>query len=371
MKKTWISFFFLLLNLSLQAQELQKRLFEAGFENVQVREEKDTLKIFFEHREFRSPYHSMTYADLLLSETVEKELLWIPIHHNQPIGRYSAEEYKFSELTAADKAFFRRANELSAYRFHFRIHPDFAARFGYYSDPFQIKFNMIVDTRIYLAPGLSLQTGVSVPIQNNLDAQDMNPRLAPTMLHWFSQPANSHFLAVSLGSFFYDRYGLDLQYRYAPLDSRWSFGLETGLTGFYWMNAGSFYSEELSAFHAIADAEVRLPFENLSLKLSAGQFLFEDKGARVDLIRQYGGAEIGLHAAVTDEGVSGGFQFAFSFWPGTILRTKKLELRTTEEFRWEYSYNNEDPVARSYRLGIPRLDDLLRRYNEEFVQSLD
>ena len=119
----------------------------------------------------------------------------------------------------------------------------------------------------------------------------------------------------------------------------------------------------MANLHAVVDAEYRLPFENLSAKLSAGKWLFEDYGVRADLIRQFGTVDLGLHVAATDAGVSGGFQFAFSFWPGTIVRTKKLELRTTEEFRWEYSYNNEDPVARSYRLGTPRLDDVLRQYN--------
>ena len=228
---------------------------------------------------------------------------------------------------------------------------------------------MILDTRIYLAPGLSLQSGISIPVQNNLDAQDMQPRLAPSMLHWFGQPLNSHFIAASIGSFYYDRYGFDLQYRHAPFNSRWSYGLESGLTGFYWMNAGSFYTEDMDNFHAVADVEYRLPFENLTAKLSGGQFLFEDLGARVDLIRQFAAAEIGLHVAATDAGVSGGFQFAFALWPGTIVRTKKLELRTTEEFRWEYSYNNEDPVARSYRIGVPRLDDVLRGYNGKFFRE--
>src|SRR5690606_20077532 len=154
------------------------------------------------------------------------------------------------------------------YRFSFRLHPDFSARFGYYSDPFQTKFNLILDTRLYLARGLSLNTGISFPVTNKLDAQDMSPRLAPSMLHYFTQPANGHFLAGSLGSFYSDRYGLDLQYRYAPLDSRWSFGLESGYTGYYWLNAGSFYAEELSDLYAVADVEYRLPFERLSLRLS-------------------------------------------------------------------------------------------------------
>ncbi|MCY2687783.1 YjbH domain-containing protein [Salinimicrobium sp. TH3] len=373
MRKNWNNLFlFLFFVAGIQAQEIQNKLYKAGFENIQVKEGEDSLKVFFEHREFRSPYHSMRYADLLLQEMEKKPLVWIPLYHNTPIGEYHANSYRFSSLSEEDRRFYRQYNSFQeAYRFHLRIHPDFSARFGYYSDPFQIKFNLILDSRIYLAPGLSLQTGIAIPIQNNLDAQDTKPRLAPSMLHYFAQPANSHFVALSLGSFYYDRYGIDLQYRYDDLSSPWSFGLESGLTGFYWMTSGSIYSEDVNNLHAIADVEYRLPFENLSVKLSAGKFLFEDLGGRVDLIRQFGTVDLGLHISATDAGVTGGFQFAFSLWPGTIIRTKKLEVRTSEEFRWEYSYNNEEPVARRYRLGIPRLDHVLRQYNAEFVKGLD
>ncbi|UZH54634.1 YjbH domain-containing protein [Salinimicrobium tongyeongense] len=372
MKTNWISFLLYLLIISGgQAQTIQEKLYAAGFENIQVQKKKDSLNIFFEHREFRSPYHSMHYAGLLLGQENLKNISWIPVYHNTPVGKYRAGTYEYSGLTQDDRQFYRHHNNFQEdYRFHFRVHPELSARFGYYSDPFQIKLNLILDSRIYLAPGLSLQSGIAIPVQNNLDAQDTRLRLAPSMLHYFLQPVNFHFFGLSLGTFYYDRYGFDLQYRYNNLNSAWSFGLETGLTGFYWMTSGSIYSEDANNLHAIADVEYRLPIENLSLKLSAGQFLFEDLGGRLDLIRQFGTVDLGLHVSATDAGVTGGFQFAFSFWPGTLLRSKKLELRTTEEFRWEYSYNNEEPVARRYRLGIPRLDDVLRQYKSDFIQNM-
>ncbi|MDT0647456.1 YjbH domain-containing protein [Zunongwangia sp. F260] len=370
MRKIWISICAGLFFIGLRAQDIQQKLFKAGFENVQVKESADTLKIFFEHREFRNPLHSMRYAQLLLEEQPEKAILWFPLYHNRPIGKYEAGTYNYSSLNLEEKAFYKEANDLyESYRFHFRIHPDFAARFGYYSNPFQIKLNAIIDTRIYLTPGLSVQTGISIPLENRLDAQDMKPRLAPSSLHYFSQPLDHHFLAVSMGTFYYDRYGLDIQYRYAPLHKRWSFGLESGLTGFYWMNSGSFYAEELNSVYAVVDAEYRLNYERLSLRLSAGQFLFEDKGARIDIIKQFGTVDIGFFAGYTEAGSSGGFQVAFPIFPGTIYRNRKVEVRTTNEFRWEYSYNNEDPAARKFRIGIPRLADMLRQYSENFLQS--
>ncbi|MDT0650324.1 YjbH domain-containing protein [Autumnicola edwardsiae] len=372
MRKIWISLCFFLLFLNGRSQEVEEVLYKAGFENVMVKSEgEDTIKVFFEHREFRSPYHSMRYAKLLLRDVQDKNIVWAPLYHNFPIGNYNAENYNYRPLTKEDKTFFKRNNSwFKGYRFHFRIHPNFAARFGFYDQPFQTKLDIILDTRLYLATGLSIQSGIRIPVQNSLDSRNSGVRLAPSLLHCFTQPVPNHFFGISLGTYYYDRYGWDLQYRYSPLDSRWSFGLESGLTGYYRIDADSYATGDLSFFHAVVDAEYRLPFENLSLKLSAGQFIFEDKGFRVDLIRQFGTVDLGLYAANTNVGTTAGFQFAFSLFPGSIYRSQNLELRTTEAFRWEYSYNNEEPVAKSYRLGIPRLSNILRQYNARFIKSL-
>ncbi|UJH89858.1 YjbH domain-containing protein [Antarcticibacterium sp. 1MA-6-2] len=368
MRKHWISFCLACFCCAVQAQDIEKKLFEAGFENVQVKQEKDTTKVYFEHREFRSPFHSMRYANLLLQEE-QKELIFVPLHHSRPIGNYTADTFEFSALSKEDRRFFR--DEISGYRFHFRIHPDLSARFGYYSSPFQVKFNVVLDSRIYLAPGLSVQTGISIPVENSLDAQDMKPRLAPSMLHYFIQPVNSHFVALSVGTFYYDTYGIDFQYRYAPLDGQWSFGLEAGYTGFYWLNADGFYSEDLEDLHLVTDVEFRPNFQNLSFKLSGGQFMFGDRGIRADMIKQFGTVDVGLHGGWSDLGTTAGFQIAFPLFPGKIYRNRHLEIRTTEEFRWEYNYNNEEPVTRSYRIGMPRISDVLRQYNSNLMKNLD
>lgn len=351
---------------SLRAQQLREDLWDAGFEQVHVLESSDTVTIFFEHRLFRSPYHSLTYAGLVADES--RFVVWIPLYHNRPIGAYEGSSLAYRELKDEERAVFKARNNLAkGYRFHFRIMPDFSARFGNFDLPFQTKTNVILDSRIYLLPGLSLQSGVLFPLENSLDVQQMNIRVAPTHLHYFLELLPSHFLSLTGGLFHYDRYGIDLQYRYAPLGKRWSVGLESGYTGYYFLPPGSIYTEAPEDLNFVMDMEYRLPFENLSVRLSGGQFLFADRGVRGDLIKQFAALEVGFHAAFTQAGMTAGFQVAFPLFPGKILRSKKLELRTTEEFRWEYTYNNEALVARKYWLGTPRLADQLRQYNSMFV----
>ncbi|HSI76993.1 MAG TPA: YjbH domain-containing protein [Lunatimonas sp.] len=353
---------------SLQAQELKEKLWDAGFEQIHVLEGEDTVTIFFEHRLFRTPNHSLTYAGLVANEA--RHVVWVPLYHNRPMGVYEGNDLRYRTLENVEREAFKARNNLSrGYRFHFRIMPDFSARFGNFEQPFQTKTNVILDTRIYLLPGLSLHSGVLFPLENSLDAQEMNIRVAPSHLHYFVELLPSHFLSLTGGLFHYDRYGIDLQYRYSKLDKPWSIGLESGYTGYYFLPPGSIYTESPEDISLVMDMEYRLPFENLSIRLSGGQFLFRDRGVRGDLIKQFAAVEVGFHSALTQAGFTAGFQVAFPLFPGKILRGKKVELRTTEEFRWEYTYNNEATVARQYRLGIPRLADQLRQYNSLFIRS--
>jgi len=374
MRKSWISLIIFFAGLGVRSQEIEKALGEHGFENVLSQERGDSLNIFFENREFRNPALSIYFGNLILGKEkklTKNNISWLPLFHNQLVAKYDAENFEFHAPDQSERKFYKANNAfLKNYRFSFRLHPEVVSRFGYYTDPFETKFNIILDTRIYLARGLSLQTGITIPVTNNLDNHGMKLRAAPSMLHYFTQPWNAHFFSFSAGTFYNDRYGIDMEYRYARLDSPWSFGFAGGVTGFYRLYGLEYYSEDMDHLYATADVEWRTGIENTSLKLSVGQFLAEDKGARLDLIKQFPAAEIGLFAAHTDIGTTGGFQFAFSLFPGKIVRGKKLELRTTEEFRWEYTYNNEEPVARQFRIGMPRLADMLRNYNEEWIKEL-
>lgn len=199
---------------SLQAQELETKLWDAGFEQVHVLEATDTVTIFFEHRIFRTPYHSLVYAGLVADES--RHVVWVPLYHNRPMGVYEGNDLRYRPVDDREREAYKEKNNLArGYRFHFRIMPDFSARFGNFDQPFQTKTNVILDTRIYLLPGLSLHSGVFFPLENSLDAQEMNIRVAPSHLHYFLELIPSHFLSLTGGLFHYDRYGVDFQYRFA------------------------------------------------------------------------------------------------------------------------------------------------------------
>lgn len=343
-----------------QLEEAMKR---AGFEQVHILEQSGTYLIQYEHRNFRDPLASMELLrSLAAAEGIADSLLRLaPLLLGNPVGVFDAEQ-RWTALDPGEQRLLRQAWRAQDYRFNFRIMPDVNIRFGNFEQPIQEKVGVLLDTRIYILPGLSLHTGLYVPLSNRLDRTSESPHIGPTHLNYFKQLRPGHFLLLQGGVFVYDRYGWDVQYRYAPYQGRWSYGLQVNRSGFYVFFQERFLTDPISDWVALGDVEYRLPWEGLTLKLMGGQFLAGDRGGRLDLIRQYGSWDVGFFASVTDIGNTAGFQLAFPLFPGKLLRSRRLELRTTEEFRWEYSVNAEAPVGRRYRTGTPRLDDLLRQF---------
>ena len=353
-----------------QTTSAQTKLWKAGFEQVYVAESADTLWVSVEHRGMRSPAHARSYVSLLLAkERADRVLVFLPRYHNGLLGQYGETGAWSPVPTALKKEIYSAGNLVENYRIQLMLIPEFAARFGFYEQPVQEITNLILGTQVFLMPGLSVQTGVLFPLSNTLDTQEGNIRLAPSNLRYFRALNPRNLLSLSAGMYYTNRYGLVGEYRHVDFNRNLSWGIEASYTGFYQLPSKGLYSAPLDQMVLLADLEYRLPFvPQVSVRVSGGQFLNQDRGVRFDVIRQYGAIDIGFFAAKTEAGFNGGFQFAFPLFPGKILRTQKLELRTTEEFRWEYGYNNEDIVARNFRFGYPKLADWSRQYHKVMMR---
>jgi hypothetical protein len=249
------------------------------------------------------------------------------------------------------------------------LHPEVIANFGFKLDPFQTKTSLLLQSQLYLRRGLVLNVGVLFPLTNNYDTQPFNIRPAPLYLNQFWAVGRQTFLSASVGFFYTNQYGVNLQYRRSNLTKPWSFGLEASLTGDYYYPQRGIYYEPLGRALLLADLAYRISRRAITLKLSGGQYLYQDRGVRVDFIRQFYSVEVGLFAMKTTKGSTAGFSFALPIPPGRLVQTKRVRLRTTEEFRWEYSYNGGgNNVGLRYRTGN-RLDELLRQYHADYLRQ--
>ena len=144
-----------------------EELLQDGFDQII----EDDNVVYFEHQALRNPLSSFKK----LNEASESlPYLQVISYHHMPVMGFINEGTYFSPEKL------RLKNNQK--QFQIRLQPNIRTRFGYYTDPYEVKLGMILDTRIYLASGLSFIGGVEIPIQNNLDNQSAAIRPAPSML---------------------------------------------------------------------------------------------------------------------------------------------------------------------------------------------
>lgn len=346
-------------------QQDQQRIL-TNFENLTL--DSSTHRLFYEQRLYRNPLIGL----LELSQVMKNEAIteYVPMYQGVPIAAYRpSEPWRTSLLTSEERKRLRRLIPYGPgrYKVDFRIQPEVIANFGFKLDPFQTKTSLLLQSQLYLSRGLVLNVGVLFPIVNNYDNQPMNIRPAPIYLNQFLALDHQNFVSGSVGLFYSNQYGVNVQYRRANLTKPWSFGLEASITGDYYYPETGIYYEPMKQGMVLADVAYRINKRDITLKLTGGQFLYQDRGVRLDFIRQFYSVEVGLFATKTTRGSTAGFNFAIPIPPGKIAQSNRLRVRTTEEFRWEYTYNGSGAnVGSRYRVGN-QLDALLRQYHGQYL----
>lgn len=339
-----------------------------NFENIH----KLDNKIFYEQRLYRNPFIGLYEINRVAVDTASES--YVPLFQGMPIGQYKlGSTIAYKPLSRQERNNYLKSTSTfplqKKYKFDFWIQPYFAAIFGNFDKPVQSNTSIALQTQIFLLPGLSFNTGILIPITNDMDSRPKIIRPTATYLNQFFARGN-HFISATAGLFNTDQYGVNVQYRHADLSKPWSFGVESGLTGYYYYPRGGIYLYKMEELLVLGDISYRLQKIDLTFKLSGGQFLWSDKGARFDLIRQFNNVEIGLYATKTQNGSTVGFNFAIPIPPGKIGQGKNLRLRTTDEFRWEYTYTRGYRIGERYRLGY-QLDQKLRQYHQDYFRNQD
>jgi hypothetical protein len=338
-----------------------------SYENVSWN--KQSKQISFDQRLFRNPMRAIEDIRMAARDTVfdQFELLF----QGFPVGVVGLQEdhttYHASQRTKLSVNPKIIGSHLAKYKFDFWLQPVFAARFGYREKPVESNTSLILNTQLVLWPGMSLTGGVLFPLTNDMDNRPKIVRPAPIFVNQF-WGNGSDWLSFTAGTFHNDRYGANLQYRKMNLTKPWSFGLEAGLTGVYYYPVGGIYYERPSEVLLLADIAHRFQRTDVTLKLTAGQFLHKDKGVRFDFIRQFTNVEVGLYAMKTTNGSTAGFNFAIPIPPGKIAQSKSFRVRTTDEFRWEYSYSRGYKIGERYRMGY-QLDQKLRQFHLHYFSN--
>lgn len=378
MNKLLPGIIFLLFYTSVIAQdvtELRAALYAAGFEQVLIFPMRSTSEgsVYMtgvEHRGINNPAEAVRLANSISQELGFNQNKFVLLYKGQALFESTIEHQSIrtADFSDTDAMELFRKFSVSKYRFNVVIDPDIQIRFGYFENPIQSKIGVLIGSDIILARGLSLFAGLMIPIQNDLDSESNQLKLGPTFFEYFTPLAKNHYTQLSVGLFHNNRYGLDFEYRFFPYDGRLSLGFRYAKTGFYYFPNNSTFFDPINDNLILGNIEFLLPKERISISLDFGQFLENDRGIRFSVFKQYKNIEVGFFSTATVLGNTSGFNFTIPLVPGKLIRSKSIELRTNDSFRWEYSYSNEGAIGREFN-ATRTIKNNLRRFNSNLFNS--
>ncbi len=333
------------------------------FENVSKSSLTNTIS--YEQRLSRVP----VVGFLQLSRNLDSTATYVPMFQGVGLASYKNTKNGLITRMLSDSLRAVIPFRKKSYLQDWWIQPQFGANFGYLEQPVQSKTNVLINTQFYLRKGMVLQTGVVVPLVNDIDGQSLEVRLAPSFINQFVALPKNQFLSISAGLFYNDRIGLSVQYRKADFNKAISYGFEAGLTRFYYFQKRfDFYHGAVNDLLLLGDVSYRVARYDLLLKATAGQFMYQDKGIRFDFVRQFSMVDIGFYAIKTGNGSTLGFNFAVPLYSKAIVQGAKARLRIVDEFRWEYNYTRGYRIGDRFKSGY-FLEEKLRQYHHDYWQS--
>ncbi|TKT87689.1 YjbH domain-containing protein [Dyadobacter frigoris] len=346
--------------------EAQRKSLWLNYENTTL--DPANGKIYYEQRLDRNPLYGLWEMRKSLADNNIHE--YLPMFQGIIIGNYKLGSKITAAVPTSEERKTQRIKFLphpGRYKFDFWIQPAFAAIFGYREQVVQSNTSVLLQTQFYLWQGMVLNAGILFPITNDMDGNPKIIRPAPIFLNQFFA-IGKNFVNASAGFFYNDQYGVNVQYRHTDMTTPLSYGLEAGYTGRYFYAKDGIHYSSFNQLLLQADIAYRLARPDVTLKLSGGQYLWQDRGVRVDFIKQFTNVEIGLYAMKTKNGSTAGFNFAIPIPPGKILQGRNARLRTTDQYRFEYSYTRGFQIGERYRTGY-QLDQKLRQYHTNYLNS--
>ena len=303
-------------------------------------------------------FHSTNHKDSIIQ--IVPNIIGMPIAaYRNGIGtNWKVESYD-KTWTLPDYKPFKK------YKFDFWLQPDFQLKFGNFEKPVESKGGISIYHQIPILRGLSLFAGLHIPVTNDFDEQPLTIRPAPTYFNYFKSFLKYNFLNIAGGYFLGDRYGYKIQYIKSPLDQAWSWGVENSLTGYLYFYPKSLKYTPLDNLVLLGHLAYRLKKEDITFKLTGGQFLHQDKGARLDLIRQFSKAEVSLFSLFSQNGSTIGIELAFRIPPGKLIQSRNFRLRTGNEYPFQYIYSSGFSIAENFRL-LTDMDRMLRQFNSNY-----
>ena len=390
-----ILFFSLILLLQIQQtkaaefENLYRWMKDSGFENIQINELNDTLILSYENRIFRHEAEAIAHLIKNIPIPRKSTLIILPKYLNIPMLQLKLdindlEQFQLKTISLLDfvnKIVYRMGTDhykqktklknASLFKADVFIEPKLSMQLGNYDRPIQALIEMAPTLQIQLGKGLQLNTQFLIPLYNNLRSmEDVSLRSGILNISQNLRLPDDFFITASAGIFTYDRLGVDLKTKKYFLNGR--LGLSTQMSYTTWTEftheLNNRYFDKDNYFIGRIGAEYRYARYDLLIGASYGSFLYQDKGWRFDLYRQFNELIIGFVGIKTADDYNAGFYLSFPLLPMKYKKLRKIRIRPSHSFNWGYNFRGQTYAGKNYSTGN-NIINKSREFNPYYIKN--
>ena len=344
-----------------------RTLVSLGFANVAAVVQGQRVFVTFENTRYRDLRRALDEVAARLLPT-GRELVLVPSVDGVPLGTaaYMADSAAAAEpaagqaivpnagkslsLSGVPPRLLSKPRASSSYgRVDVVVHPWFEASFGDYDEPVRSRTGVAPEVRVALRRGLRLSAQMLFTLQDDLPTGESRVRPGLVTLSQTVRLPRNVFVHATAGAFTPNRYGADVHARAYSPGGRWFAGAElarTGLASYAENDWRLFPAEDRTA---LVEAGWRHLRTGLVVQATAGAFLGEQRGVRVDVVRQFGEVDFGGFVVTSEQGKNGGAVLRIPIGPRRHPAPPTIRQRTADAFRWEYRYYGFVPGGRRFR----------------------
>lgn len=368
-------------------------LINEGFENIYVERTNDSsFHIQYENRRYRFEPVALAKVIEIVSETTGSDISQLHIvilYQKIPVlsvnlslknfrdyinGKADLEEFATTCDFSSDVSLRTLKNAANNSRFKpdLVIIPSVRTQFGDFDNPVQSNINIIPELNVQLAKGLTASAQVIFPVQNDFFFDDEEKKIRPGNLtvNQLLRLEDDFFITFSAGFFTRNRAGINLEFKKYFAERRFALGADLGYTKYHsFTGEAPVYYESSNNLTALLDLSYRYQPYDVTARLQGGYFLYNDLGARFDVLRQFGEVNIGFFAMISkDSEVNGGFNFAIPIPPQKYSRINPVRIRPAEKFTWEYRARGFPENGMMHETGHELFDAMLE-FQPDFVKK--
>lgn len=363
---------------TVQSQEssldITKKLLADGFENVRVSKKENTTFVTLEDCHYRDISYGLAQALMTISPSVEIDdtistnssdtIVLIALENQVPkmtinaihAGKEWEIDCQYGGTLPRNLARIKPEGR-SAFKADFVFYPEVELSNNRYDRLWSLAFWISPALQMQLWKGSLLTAQVRLPIWEDYVGEDYD-KVEPGFITLSQRIISSqHFDAsATVGLLGHHRNGMDVNGTW-HVNQRLDLGLQAGYTGPWTMN-DHFKICKWDKLEMLAHLNYFEPHTNLQLEVLAGQFLYEDRGVRVDLHRHYRDYAIGIYGSATDWGSHFGFEFSVPIGPRKLGKHRNVRLRLPNTFAFNFNDNsnvkkgkNSNNVAQTYRIA--------------------